>query len=198
MADGMVDLEGLLAGVVAKPVSVPPTAVVPKGVVQRLNYSHKAMIDMIIANPGISQNQLALQFGYSASWISQVISSDAFQTMLAERTKELVDPTIRATVEEQFKGLIYRSLEILREKLDSPAGTIPDNLALRTAELSAKALGYGAKEPIAQKPVDIHLHLEQMGDNLTKLLARKKLEALETTYDDITPEEPESVKAKAS
>lgn len=146
--------------------------------VQKISYTHDAMIDLIIANPAISQNQLALHFGYSASWVSQVIACDAFQARLAERTKDLVDPTIRATVEDRFKALVLRSLDILREKLDKPSEAIADNLALRTLELSSRALGYGARQdPTPPAAVNVSVHLENLGGNLVQLLRKKKAEA---------------------
>jgi transcriptional regulator with XRE-family HTH domain len=135
------------------------------------------MINLILANRGITQNELAAHFGYSASWISQVMSTDAFQAQLAERAAEIEDPTLRATVKDQLQGLAARSLEILREKLNSQSGDIPDNLALRTLELSTRALGYGVKEPTLAVQVNVDNHLEQLGDRLERLLERKKLEA---------------------
>jgi hypothetical protein len=137
------------------------------------------MVDMIIANPAVSQNELALNFGYSAGWVSQVIASDAFQARLSERTADLVDPTIRASVEDRFKALVLRSLDILREKLDRPAQMIPDNLALRSLEISSRALGLGAREGgPAVTQVSMNVHLDSLSENLTQLLQRKKAEAI--------------------
>lgn len=150
------------------------------GAIQKVRYSHEAMIDLIIAKPWISQNELAAHFEYTAPWVSRIIASDAFQARLAERTKELVDPTVRATVEERFKALVLRSLEILEEKLAKPSHQIPDQLALRTFELSARAAGYGAKD--SQPSVattEVHVHLEQISNGLTQLLRRKKVEVTE-------------------
>jgi hypothetical protein len=147
--------------------------------VAKVRYTHDAMIDAIISNPAISQNQLASHFGYTAAWVSQIISSDAFQARLAERNAELVDPTIRKSVEDRFKSLVVRSLEILAEKLNRPADQIPDNLALRTAELSSRALGYGAREMGPTLTVNVGDHLESLGDNLVRLLHREKARIIE-------------------
>jgi hypothetical protein len=152
----------------------------PRGVVAKLNYSHDAMINLIIADPGISQNAIAARFGYSASWVSQVMASDAFQAKLAERSAELVDPQIRQSVELNFKAMVLRSQEILMEKLKAPPEMIPDQLALRALELSSRAAGYGAREQVVhQAPISMHVHLEEMSENLTVLLRRKKGEILE-------------------
>lgn len=154
----------------------PPT---PRGGIAKCRYTHDAMIDLIIMNPAISQNALAAHFGYSPSWISQIISSDAFQAKLAERSKELVDPLVRTSIEEQFKGIVNRSLEILREKLDRPSSAVPDNLTLRALEISGRALGYGARDtqPTVH-PGDTHIHLEVLGERLVTLLRQKRAEAL--------------------
>lgn len=148
----------------------------PKQAIKKVRYTHDAMIDLIIANPAISQNELALHFGYSASWISQIIAADAFQSRLAERTKELVDPTIRISIDERFKGLVLRSLEILAEKLSKPTHQIPDQLALRTLEVSSRALGYGAKDNNTVVQNHVEVHLDKLGQNLVTLLRKKKAE----------------------
>jgi hypothetical protein len=148
--------------------------------ITKVKYTHDAMIDIIIANPSISQNDLAANFGYSASWVSQIISSDAFQAKLAERKDEIVDPSIRASVNEKFAAMIVRSMAILMEKLDKPSHQIPDHLALRTLELSTRAAGYGAKEqPSTTVQVSMDVHLEALGGNLTNLLQRKKAEVID-------------------
>lgn len=113
--------------------------------IAKMRYSHDAMVDMIVANPWISQAELAVNFGYTEGWVSQVIASDAFQAKLSERKGELVDPTLRATIEERFKGLVARSLDILMRKLEKPIDKIDDETALRAVEVGARALGYGSK-----------------------------------------------------
>lgn len=113
--------------------------------IDKVRYSHQAMVDMIVGNPWITQGELARNFGYTEGWVSQVIASDAFQAYLTQRKSELVDPAIRATIEERFKGLVARSIEILMRKLEKPEGQISDELALKALETAARAAGYGAK-----------------------------------------------------
>lgn len=114
-----------------------------KGAIAKISYTHDGMIDEIIKNPHASQGQLAALFGYTAGWICQVIASDAFQSRLAERKNEIIDPTIRATVEERLKGLVLQSIEKLKQKLDASPS---DDLTLGVLNSAAKALGYGAKQ----------------------------------------------------
>lgn len=113
-----------------------------KGGVQKTSYSHDALIDIILANPAITQNQLAATLGYTPGWVSQVIGSDAFQAALALRKEKIVDPMLRGAVEESFKGLVLQSMQRLREKLEANP---TDNLVLEVFKSSTRALGYGAK-----------------------------------------------------
>lgn len=150
----------------------------PKGP-QKVSYTHEALIDLIISNPRLTQNQLAEHFGYTASWISQIISSDAFQSRLAERKDELIDPVLRASVEQQFQGIIRRSIAILEEKLNRPTEQIPDNLALRAFDISTRAAGYGARTEQPKVQVNVNNHLEGLAQNFVTLLRRERAKAEE-------------------
>lgn len=111
--------------------------------IQRVKYSHDAMIDLIIANPVLSQGAIAQHFGYTQAWVSRVFNSDAFQARLAVRKADLVDPTILMSVEEKFRTLVNRSLDIFQEKLEA---TKSADLAMKGIEMATKALGYGARQ----------------------------------------------------
>jgi hypothetical protein len=134
--------------------------------IAKVRYTHDGMVDLIVANPMISQNELAAYFGYSPSWISVVLNSDVVQTKLAARRAELIDPMIRATLEEKFKGVVSRSLDLLMEKLDKPANAIPDSLVLKAAELGIKATGMG-NQPAA--PTQPSGHLADLAGRLISL-----------------------------
>jgi hypothetical protein len=128
------------------------------GELQKVAYSHEAMIDAMIANPSVSGGELARMFGYTESWISRIRSSNAFRERLRERAQEMVDPVLLATIEENFEAMVSRSQEILLEKLSEPAQNIDPQLALQCAALGAKAVGmggFGAKtilQPAAREP----------------------------------------------
>lgn len=115
------------------------------GRLKRLSYTHDALIDLIIREPELDQNRLAARFGYTPGWISNILASDAFKAAMALRREEVVDPVLKATIKERMEALAHQSLTILMEKLSS--GTVSDNLALRAAELGAKALGTGGFAP---------------------------------------------------
>ena len=148
-----------------------PAAVVPYEI-QKIRYSHDAMIDIIVANPWVHQNHLAAHFGYSPAWISTVMATDMFKAKLAQRREEVVDPELRATLEERFRGVVEQSLRVLQQKLSAP--TVPDNLVLRAAELGAKALGLGSHAVPPPAPPDPTDALNRLSDRLLALQARTR------------------------
>lgn len=110
--------------------------------IQKMRYSHEAMVDVIIARPSIAQNELAVIFERRPAWISRIIGSDAFQGALAKRREELSDPFLVATMEERFRGLASQSIDILAEKLELTKNA---DIALKALDISSKALGFGAR-----------------------------------------------------
>lgn len=118
---------------------------------QRVSYTHDAMIDVIIARPDVTHNTLAEYFGYSVSWISRIMCSDAFQARLAQRRGEIITPGLLITFEERLKALATQSLDMLAEKLDerdemTGKPTVGTDVLFKALELSAKSLGYGARQ----------------------------------------------------
>lgn len=129
--------------------------------VDKVGYSHDKIIDALIAEPRVTQRQLAGLFGYTEGWLSRVMSSDSFKMRVAARRAEIIDPQIVASVEDRFKMLAVRGLEVLQEKLDEPASLISENLALKAVEIGAKGLavgGFGAKVQ-----VDINNNIDLRG-----------------------------------
>jgi hypothetical protein len=156
------DFEAALEKVQGKVSSVPEGQAVAK-----MRYSHADMIDFIIGNPSASQNDLAARYGYSVGWVSRVMSSDAWQSAMAARREELVDPCLVATIDERFRALTNRSLDRLMEKLDAPQ--VSDNVVLRAVELGAKAMGVGGNAAPAAPPQD---HLAALANRLVELQSR--------------------------
>ena len=114
--------------------------------IAKVRYTHDAAIDMILANPAVSQNALAEEFGYSAAWISIVVNSDAFQTRLAERKKELVDPVIALALEERLKGLAARSIEILMKRMEMEDTPHAAAVAIKALPVAISGLGLGQQK----------------------------------------------------
>lgn len=111
--------------------------------IKKVNWSHDAMIDFVLANPDLTQGEIAKHFGYTPAWISRVFCSDAFQARLAQRREDTINPVITASFEDRLKGLAATSVDILQAKLEASQSA---DLALKTLEISAKAAGYGARK----------------------------------------------------
>jgi predicted XRE-type DNA-binding protein len=113
------------------------------GRIQKVRYTHDAMIDIILADPTVKQAQLATIFGVTQPWISRIVGSDAFQAVLAKRRSDITDPIIMASMEDKLRGVADQSLEILADKLQA---TQSADLALKTLGLATTALGFGARD----------------------------------------------------
>lgn len=138
----------------------------------KMRYSHDAMVDLLIANPGITQRALAGQFGYTEAWVSTIMASDAFKVRLATRREQLVDPSILASIEERFSALAEKSLAVLQEKLAAPQ--VSDDLALKACALGAKALGIGGNASAKTVVINSNERLDTLAKRLTGLLATAK------------------------
>lgn len=149
------------------------------GRLDKVGYSHADMIDFIIANPRVTQNDLAARYGYSVGWVSNVMASDAWQSALAARRAEICDPVLVASVEERFKGITLLSLERLKQKLEAPQ--VSDNVVLRAVELGAKALGVGGNAAPAQAPQGDHL--AALANRLIDLQSRVRASAAAEVVD---------------
>lgn len=111
--------------------------------IKKPSYTHDAMVDLILKNPGVSQTELARYFGFSQGWVSQILAADAFKARLAERKAELIDPGIAAEMNVRLEGLARHSTEVLHTKME--AG-MSGELAVKVLEITTKALGYGARD----------------------------------------------------
>lgn len=88
----------------------------------KLNYTHDAMIDLILQEPTVTAEELAQVFGYSAGWVSRILASDSFSARLAQRRHELIDPLIAQSVNERVAGITIRSLDIINNTLEKEQG----------------------------------------------------------------------------
>lgn len=114
----------------------------PSQVIAKPSYTHAAMIDMIVAQPEISQRELAARFGFTEGWISQILRSDALRELLAARKAELFDPVVLQGIEKRMEALAMQSLEILQENLQTKRSA---DVAIKTLDLTTRALGFGVK-----------------------------------------------------
>lgn len=111
--------------------------------IARVSITHDAVIDLLIANPAIKQGEIAKHFGYTQSWVSRFMNSDAFLARLAARKADIVDPAIFLSVDEKLRAVASKSLDVVLEKLE----LVPTmGEALEAVGIVTKALGYGARQ----------------------------------------------------
>ena len=113
--------------------------------IQKVRYTHDAMIDEILIEPSISQGELGKRFGLSQTWVSIIVNSDAFKERMAERKGVLLDPKITASIENRLESLAKVSLDRLMERVDSSVPLKPMEL-VAIAKLS---VGNRADKPVA-------------------------------------------------
>lgn len=109
-------------------------------VIAKVNYSHEAMIDLLVHNPMMSQREIARHFGYTEGWVSRILRSDAFREQVAKRRDELIDPIVLHSIEERLSALVSMSTEVLMENLEAKRST---DAAIKALEVGSRALGYG-------------------------------------------------------
>lgn len=110
---------------------------------EKVNYTHDALIDMIISNPECYQYEFAAKFGYTPAWVSQVMSSDAFKARLEARREEIVNPALVASVKERLEGVAQYSMQRLMQRLE--VDSLSGKELIEAVNVSTKALGYGAR-----------------------------------------------------
>jgi hypothetical protein len=133
-------------------------------------YEPAVMVQLIIDNPNWTHKQYAKHFGRTTGWFASVLASDNFQQCLDLRRSEVADPSLTATLEERFRALTLRSLDVLQVMLDNPK--VQDATVLKAAEIGIKALGLGMKKDEDDKPKEEH-SLDNLADRLTALLKSK-------------------------
>lgn len=150
---------------------------------RNLNFTHDAIVDLILAEPAIEKQEIASRFGYSIKYVSIVTSSDAFRERLAQRKAQLVDPLIAASINDRMRALTERSLEVLLDKVNQPSSTVDASLALQAAQLGAKGLNIGgfASKMIAPPPAPADDRLDRLAARLTSLMGTPA--ALEAPID---------------
>lgn len=78
----------------------------------KLSTTHEMLMNWLVLNPEKSLRECADHFGYTQSWVSQIIHSDIFQHALAEKQEK-----ISMRVAESIPAKLARAADIAIEKL---------------------------------------------------------------------------------
>lgn len=85
--------------------------------IQRVAYTHEALINWMVENPERPLGDAAAYFGYTQGWLSCIIHSDVFQAKLARR-QEAVFAQIAQDIPSRLRGAADLALNGLTEKLE--------------------------------------------------------------------------------
>lgn len=112
---------------------------------------HQQVADMWIDDPRLSQGEIARRMGRTEGWLSVIVNCDAFQEYLAVRKEELLDPILKASVEERFRAIANVAADKFMERMQ--LGAVSNRELLSAMDVTAKGLGMGpaAKQPMIQQ-----------------------------------------------
>lgn len=142
------DTGALRAEFLAKSEGLTPACAKPT--IKKLNFSHEAIIQWLLENPGkLDGGKMAAcaeHFGYTRSWLSIIVHSDAFQAKWREMQNE-ADALIIADIPAKLRGVASVAVEALAEQVELAAmdkTPAPRDFLLKSSEMLLKSLGYGA------------------------------------------------------
>lgn len=127
----------ILAPQPAAPAAELAPAPAPAIQIKSTRWYHERIIDLMLASEvPMSQNEIAKTIGYSATWVSIMVNSDAFKDRLAARKAELTDPIIAASINERLDGLAKSALDRLIKRVDISGDAIQTKDLVAIAKLS--------------------------------------------------------------
>lgn len=121
-----------------------------------LNEFHEKLARWTLQNPHKTLREASTEFGYSTSWLSIIMNSDAFRARMGELNAS-ADALVLADIPARLRGLANSSLDVLAGQIDavitSGVGSVRDRDFVKdTADMTLKALGYGRPSaPSAQQ-----------------------------------------------
>lgn len=152
--------------------------------IQKVGYTHEALINWMIENPDQYQRAAALYFGVTEGWLSKIVNSDAFRLQLAKR-QEAVFSVIAAGIPEKLREATGLSLDKLTDKLRA---TSDGGFILDAADTLLKASGFA---PASQR---VAPQINSGNINQTIVVGAKDLnEAREILKNPTVPTLPEKV-----
>jgi len=134
-----------------------------------ISYTHEAIMAYMIAFPHHGLREIGSYFGYSQTWLSQLINSDLFRAKLKERQDEHFSK-LSATIVEKIEAAAHVGIEKLGNMLEKSED--PKFVKDATSDLLAK-MGFGA--PRSSAGVSINAPGAQMVISTTDLAEARAL-----------------------
>lgn len=135
--------------------------------VAKMRIPHHAIMDMMLANPFMSQAEIAQRSGYTANWISILVNSDSWKSELSKRRGELNETLaleIQTDVTANLRSLALGGINKTKELI---ANSINLEQVTSATESALKLLGYGEqKKPQDPSNVTYNIDARQMSPAL--------------------------------
>lgn len=111
----------------------------------RLSYRHRAIMDLMLSQPGMKLGAIATALGYTQSWVSTVVNNDLFRMELAHRRASF-EHEQHARITSRLLNVANTGVGIMEDMLTngSPEEITP-NVVNTFTELALKSLGYIGK-----------------------------------------------------
>lgn len=113
---------------------------------RKMRWWYEQMADLMIANPKMTQADIAAHFGRGVNTICTIQNTDAFKAYMRVRRDEMARD-LDQSVKNKLLKLTDDTLDVMIDKIDKKRDTIPIETLNRTAEMALKALGYTAEKP---------------------------------------------------
>jgi hypothetical protein len=188
MESGLAEVAMLGAGVVERPG------------VQRLSHTHEDIARWMLANPTRPLKECATYFGYTQSWLSCIIHSDAFQARL-RKLQDGADAVTLLDVPARLRGVAAATLDGLGVQVEHALketegnGILHRQFLLDTAEVTLKALGFGGQKTAPSPAPFFQQNNFNVGAVPPETLARARETLLNAV--EVTPEISETSKLPA-
>lgn len=149
--------------------------------IKQVSIKHNEIMDYLMANPTIKLSDVASHFGMTQAWLSTVIHSDVFQTLLKSKQDIAFHHTI-LPLREKIERVAHQALDRVLETL--PFETEVSQVA-KVAQNALESLGFGAK-PIGpggntynfNGPVQVNGALRAELEEARALIGRKAVNSL--------------------
>lgn len=84
--------------------------------IKEMRPTHDAVLDHVLTRPHATLSELSRVTGYTVSWLSQMIRSDAFKAAYAARRGE-IECTVMEGIGDRLNGLAHLAIDKLEEEL---------------------------------------------------------------------------------
>lgn len=133
-------------------------------------------MDFMLQNPDMRLSEVARHFGYTQSWLSIIIHSDAFRSEY-NRRRGLIDARVAADIPTRLRALGSRALEQMENAFDTNSASM--DLAREVLQLAAKAEGIGVPKNAIQPAPAVNMTFNVTPDMLQH--ARERMLSIRST-----------------